>query len=446
VRNPIFGKLKPGPGRSREEVLASQRRRLQGALVALVGEHGYSGVTVRGLSRWAGVSTRTFYRHFANAEECFAATYESLMGCALAHTSASWVAGENWEGNLRAALRALMQDLGDNPTAAKLVLVESFAAGPILLERRRATIREFEQLLADSFSEAPDRIAVSSRVIEGIAAGVMRVTRTRLLAGRGVELPGIVDELADWVLSFRHANKITADQVAPVNGEQSQDRGEHRSNASPLFGDARGRILAATAKLAARDGYVALTVPRIRTEAGTSRRSFDAHFADVESCFLEAIEVLATGAIEEAEREARSDASGWMQGVCQASAALCAALARDPVLAQLGFIEVFAPGREGLYCRERLIGRCAERLRKTAPARQRPSELVAEASMAAAWRIVHAEIAAGRGRGLAQMAPLIAYVLLAPATGARRAAETIGAEQAAPARRPRQRSRLDPTF
>lgn len=450
TRNPIFRKLKPGPGHSAEEVLANQRGRLQAAMVELVGEHGYPDVTVRGLARWAGVSTRTFYKHFANADECFASTYESLMGCALQHASASRAASEDWVGSLRAGLRSLTQDLADNPTAGKLALIESFAAGPALLEQRRPPIREFEQLLVETFADAPDQIAVPFRIVQGITAGVMRVARTRLLGGRGDALPEIADQLADWSLSFRDANEIAwaADQVTPATGARFEGPEERRSREGALLGtvgDARGRILAATAKLGARDGYGALTVPRIRAEAGVSRRDFDAHFADVDACFLEAIEVLTVAAVTEAEGEARK-ASGWERGVCRASAALCTAVARNPVLAQLGFIEVLEPGREGLYCRERLIGRCADRLRKTAPARQRPSELAAEASMAAAWRIVHAEIAAGRRRGLEQIAPVVAYVLLAPVTGARRAAQAISDEQAGQARQRRRRPRLDPAF
>lgn len=416
-------------------------------MVELVGEHGYPDVTVRGLARWAGVSTRTFYKHFANADECFASTYESLMGCALERASASRSASEDWEGNLRAGLRSLMQDLADNPTAGKLALVESFAAGAALLEQRRPPICEFEQLLVDIFAEAPDQIGVPFRIVEGIVAGVMRVARTRLLAGRGAEPPEIVGELADWLLSFRDANEVTwaADQVALANGAPFESPRERRSRGTPLLGavgDARGRILAATAKLGARDGYGALTVPRIRAEAGVSRRDFDAHFADVDACFLEAIEVLTVTVAAEAEGEARN-AGSWERGVYRASVALCTAVARDPVLAQLGFVEVFAPGREGLYCRERLVGRCADRLRKTAPARKRPSELAAEASVAAAWRIVHAEIAAGRRRGLAQIAPVVAYVQLAPVVGARRAVEAIVAERTGDSGERRRRSRLD---
>ena len=52
-------------------------------MVELSAERGYEGVTVRSLTRLAGVSTRSFYKHFANAEECFAHTYDWLVQDAL---------------------------------------------------------------------------------------------------------------------------------------------------------------------------------------------------------------------------------------------------------------------------------------------------------------------------------------------------------------------------
>jgi hypothetical protein len=65
----LFRKLKPGPGHSRAEVVENQRARLGAALIELAVEYGYETITVRGLSRSAGVSTGTFYSHFEKVED-----------------------------------------------------------------------------------------------------------------------------------------------------------------------------------------------------------------------------------------------------------------------------------------------------------------------------------------------------------------------------------------
>ena len=52
-RSSRYPKLRPGPGRSAEDVAAHQRGRLQEAMVELVAEHGYNAVAVAALSNRA---------------------------------------------------------------------------------------------------------------------------------------------------------------------------------------------------------------------------------------------------------------------------------------------------------------------------------------------------------------------------------------------------------
>jgi hypothetical protein len=111
--------------------------------------------------------------------------------------------------------------------------------------------------------------------------------------------------------------------------------------------------------------------------------------------------------------------------------ALCAHIATEPVLARLGFIEVFALGPDGMLCRERAIAGIAESFRASAPAGQRPSELAAEASIGAVWGVIHHHVALGRARQLPSIAGVLSYLALAPAIGAERAVEAIVAEREA---------------
>src|SRR5262249_48304390 len=145
------------------------------------------------------------------------------------------------------------------------------------------------------------------------------------------------------------------------------------------LGSERARILGAVAKLALADGYWNLTIPKIRREAAVSRSCFDSHFDGVDACFLSAIEALSESAAVRAERKAAGAANGG-HGVCRMVLAYCSEVARKPALAQLGFVEVFAPGREGLRCRERRIDLAAQRLRRVTASGHELSPLAAEAS------------------------------------------------------------------
>jgi AcrR family transcriptional regulator len=197
--------------------------------------------------------------------------------------------------------------------------------------------------------------------------------------------------------------------------------------------DERSLVLSATARLAASGGYGTLTVARIRAAAGVSRKAFDAHFDGVESCFLDAVEQLATRAVEDAAR-AGSAADSWPAGVYRAVASFCGAAARDPLLPQLAFVEILALGSSGLRRRELLISMAAEQLRGSAPRGFYPSDLGAEASVGATWDAIHHQVAAGRTTLLSQMAPTLSFLLLAPAIGA--PAATAAIQSAGPLNEP----------
>ena len=63
---------------TREQVATNQRRRLLEGMIDAIGEKGYAAITVSDVIKRAGVSRKAFYEHFANKEECFLATYDSI--------------------------------------------------------------------------------------------------------------------------------------------------------------------------------------------------------------------------------------------------------------------------------------------------------------------------------------------------------------------------------
>src|SRR4051794_3964635 len=75
----MFNKLKPGPGHDAAEVADHQRARIDRAMVALSAERGYRAVTVRELSRLAGVSSRAFYEQYAGKEACMLHCHSALV-------------------------------------------------------------------------------------------------------------------------------------------------------------------------------------------------------------------------------------------------------------------------------------------------------------------------------------------------------------------------------
>lgn len=423
----LYSKLKPGPGKSSQAVRANQRTRLHGATIELASQVGYERLTVRGLSRLAGVSTATFYQHFANVEECFAATYESIARRALRRAHAAREESRGWEMGIRSVLHSLLEDAARYPKEARLVTIEAFAAGTHTRSRMRSGMSILEHLLGGSSPGLSPPTLARKRVSRGIAGALTRVTWARLEAVRSAELPAVAAELEEWAVS------LFGEGLAQVDSPRNlHDRPRHDGDAAQgihetilgAAGDERGRILTAVTKLSLSGGFADLTVTKIRTQAGASRRGFGACFTDVEDCFLEAIEAIAVSAVARARATAHN-AGTWEATLYREVQALCVEAAQHPDLAQLSLVDVLTPGRAGLERRERLVSLAAARLRAAAPPGRRPSPLQAEAAIAAALAIANVEVETARAGELPRLAPLLAYVSLAAAIGATAAAKAV---------------------
>ena len=424
-----YPKLKPRRNCAAEEVGASQRARLSAAMIELVDEVGYGALTVRGLTRRAGVSTRAFYEHFAGQEECFIATYELLMEAAERRILASFEATGDQREHLRSTLKALAGEVAADPRAARFVLIAGPAVGPGIFARMRQSWKKLGAAVAWCLPGPDTEVSISPLLRQGIIAGIARVTRTRLLDGREQELPELAAETADWVLSL-------PSEVA-VGLEGLAERSTPLRNGAGLVGaedprnvDERAMILAAVARLGAKTGYEELSVPRIRAAAGVSRKSFDAQFGGVRECFLAALEERTERAFTDAVHKNVAK-SNWPAAVHSTLAALCVHIAGDPARAKVVFVEVLAAGEAGVRCRERLVGEISEYVRARTPAGQRPGALAGEASAAAIWAILQDHVASGKtGRRLLLTAPSLSYLMLAPAIGPAAAVAAIGAEYA----------------
>jgi AcrR family transcriptional regulator len=425
-----YAKLHPGPGWPREQAASHQRARIYAAMIELVSERGYGAVTVREIVRMAGVSTGTFYEHFADKDACFLRTYGLIVRRSTKQVGAAQKDCHDWRERLRLALCAWGDGIVREPRAARLGLVEVFAGGAAALAQMRRAEGHYETMIEQSFAGAPDPVPVPPLVFKGIVAGVHRVARARLLAGSAHELPGLAGELLEWMLCFRCHAATALERLGPSSAAVALGAATPATPDRGVSEDDRERILDAVAWLAAEQGYWQLTVPRIRAAAGVSRKCFDEHFEDVHGCFIAALERLSQRALANAVT-AGLGARGWPGGLHRAVCSLCADIGTDPVLARLGFIEVFAPGPDGMRYRERSVAGIAESLRINAPAGQRPSELAAEASIGAVWGVIHHHVALGRAHQLPSITGVLSYLALAPAIGAQQAVEAIAAEHEA---------------
>jgi AcrR family transcriptional regulator len=426
-----YPKLRPGPGLSKEAVAAHQRARLHAAMAELVMERDYDAVTVTELVRRARISPRDFYRHYDSKEACFLAISMQAAVCLAQAVKHAEDGAPDWRSGLERAFLIFAGAIATRPGLARLALVEAFAAGPAALCCMSSTLGLFEHLLERSFASGPQPVDPPPPLPVGIVSGVARVARARLIAGREQELPRLAPLLLDWALCFYCENAVVLRDLPPVGGRSRvAPPSWTREDASALASrDERTKILEACAHLVTAEGYGRLSAPSIRAAAGVTRSCFDTHFEDHRDCLLATVEAMSAAAIKRAIA-AGAQAGCWPGAVHRAIAAFCAELACDRALSGLLFIEVFSPGPEGACCRERVIGNIAVRLRRSAPAQLRPGRLAAEASVGAVWGAMHERVVSASGHTLPDIAPMLSFLVLSPAIGAKAAIEAIVIEHA----------------
>jgi AcrR family transcriptional regulator len=191
-------------GLPREHVSEIQRMRILAAMAEVASERGAGSVTVAHVVARAGVSRRTFYDLFADREECFLAAFEEAVGRVGARVIAACERESAWRERIRAGLWELLVWLDEEPAQARLCVVESLAAGPLVLERRAVVVRALVHAIDEGRQAAPSSTRKPSRLppltAEGVVGAVLSVIHTRLSDPKANPLRGLLGELMSVIV------------------------------------------------------------------------------------------------------------------------------------------------------------------------------------------------------------------------------------------------------
>jgi AcrR family transcriptional regulator len=213
----------PGPQPvSRDAAAADQRRRILEATADLVAERGYPATTIETIVRRAKVGYATFYKSYADKQECFLALFDA----ALEHTArqvedAYEREAGPWPDRVGAALGALFAEIAAHPNVARACMVEALTAGPEAVARHEAALKRFAPLLRPGRELNPRQAELPETLEDNLAGGVLWVVNQRLVAGRADELRSLLPETLEFLLR-------------PYVGEEeaAREAGEHAEAAS----------------------------------------------------------------------------------------------------------------------------------------------------------------------------------------------------------------------
>jgi len=352
---PLFPQLSGGPSRlSPEEVARHQRERLELAMVEAVARHGFAGTTLRELVALAGVSKSTFYEHFESKEECFLATYDRLIGRWATAIREAYDAPAEPQAKQRAAVAQLMTMVIEEPDVASFVSVDSLTIGGVAVSHRERAWDTFEQMARAASGAEGD--AGAGTVARAVIAGFGGVVYRRLRSGRIDELPGLVDPLLEWALSYGRPDTEAMIRAAaaarvpaappPVDPEQAEKPGweeppDSRLSRSTL--SQRERIIRGAARVVVEKDYAALSIPAISAAAGTSNQTFYENFSSKREALLAAYEIVAADALAIALAAFKAAGDG-PEAIGAALRALLEHIAGHPMFARLAFFELATAG------------------------------------------------------------------------------------------------------
>ncbi|HEX8958880.1 MAG TPA: TetR/AcrR family transcriptional regulator [Solirubrobacterales bacterium] len=426
---PIFPRLPPGRSAGGVQRAARHRRgRLKGAMVAAVGEHGYPETTITELVTLAGISKRDFYEIFSGKDECFLATFEEIIEEAVSVARASQREGGDLRGRLLGSVEAFGRLLSEEPSAARLAIVDSLNLGPATVPLRERAEVELAELLRAGFDAEPERGEVSEVAIRGLVGGMRRVVYASLRAGRPERLGEHAGELVEWVLSYQRPDgshvledalfagyeRVEVPRIGAKGAQVPSWVEPPSSELSRKTLTARERILRAAVQIVATNGYGRLSIPAISSTAGISNATFYREFKSKDEALMAAFDGLVERAAERATL-ASSRARSWPEGVGAALLETLAFISRNPVFARLTF-EVAAAGAGGLEHGDKATRRQQEMLAAEAlPDEIEPlAPIVVEAIIGGIWTVIKQEIAQGRVESLPELAPELADFALVP--------------------------------
>jgi AcrR family transcriptional regulator len=166
---------------TRDQVIADQRARMMLALAEVMGEKGYGPTSVADVIRTAGVSRQTFYEQFTSKLDCFLATFDTAGDLLLAELARlSGLEADTPLARFDRLLAEYLDTLAQWSGSARVLLVESHAAGPEAIHRRAALQERIADALAGVLEVDDERgrfacavlvAAVGSMVTEPLVTG-----------------------------------------------------------------------------------------------------------------------------------------------------------------------------------------------------------------------------------------------------------------------------------
>ncbi|HWB68958.1 MAG TPA: TetR/AcrR family transcriptional regulator [Solirubrobacterales bacterium] len=187
-------------GLSRAQIHESQRERLLASMAKEVAARGYRATTITEVVKAASVSTRDFYSHFESKEECFLAAFDAVTAHLRTLVTKAAEPEPDWPHEIIAGLGAALSFFAAEPDLARLCLLESVSATPMIAIKFREVVLAGVPALARGRAELRDADALLPEAESAIIGGAVSLATRSIITGETGRLLELLPDLVEFTL------------------------------------------------------------------------------------------------------------------------------------------------------------------------------------------------------------------------------------------------------
>lgn len=169
------------------------------AMADLCAEQGYEATKIADLVRRAGVARKTLYDNFDGKEEVFLAAFDTAVDESIQLIQAACEEAEGeWIDRLAAGLRAFLVFVAENPTTARMCLIEAISATPAASDHYDEALQRFVELLRQG---TPTDTGLPVTIEDTLVGGVAWILHQQIRRGDTERAVDLMPELLGFILS-----------------------------------------------------------------------------------------------------------------------------------------------------------------------------------------------------------------------------------------------------
>jgi AcrR family transcriptional regulator len=187
------------PPLPREFIALHKQRRIMDAVAELTAEQGYEATKISDIVKRAGVARKTLYDNFEGKEEVFLAAFDAARDEVMRRVEeGSADADGDWQERVEGGLAAFLGYVAEQPTLARMCMIEALSATPETTKRYEDTLEAFVALTRRAL---PQDERLPETIAETLVGGVAWIVYQQIRRGEAERAEDLLPELTEFMMA-----------------------------------------------------------------------------------------------------------------------------------------------------------------------------------------------------------------------------------------------------